>query len=52
MCMLTCLSRVQLCDPVDYSPPGSFVHGNSQGKNTGLSTYVPSFKTLSSLQKL
>ena len=25
------LSRVQLfCDPVDYSPPGSFVHGMSQ----------------------
>ena len=23
-----------LCDPMDYSPPGSSVHGNSPGKNT------------------
>ena len=30
----------QLCptlfDPMDYSPPGSSVHGNSPGKNTGV----------------
>ena len=25
-----------LCDPMDYSPPGSSVHGNSPGKNTVL----------------
>ena len=25
-----------LCDPVDYSPPGSSVHGDSPGKNTGV----------------
>ena len=25
----------RLCDPVDYSPPGSSVHGDSPGKNTG-----------------
>ena len=25
-----------LCDPMDGSPPGSSVHGNSPGKNTGL----------------
>ena len=25
-----------LCDPVDCSPPGSSVHGDSPGKNTGL----------------
>ena len=24
-----------LCDPVDHSPPGSSVHGDSPGKNTG-----------------
>ena len=23
-----------LCDPMDYSPPGSSVHGDSPGKNT------------------
>ena len=26
-----------LCDPMDYSPPGSSVHGDSPGKNTGWS---------------
>ena len=25
-----------LCDPMDCSPPGSSVHGDSSGKNTGL----------------
>ena len=25
-----------LCDPMDCSPPGSSVHGNSPGKNTGV----------------
>ena len=24
-----------LCDPMDYSPPGSSIHGDSPGKNTG-----------------
>ena len=24
------------CDPMDYSPPGSSVHGDSPGKNTGV----------------
>ena len=24
-----------VCDPMDGSPPGSFVHGNSPSKNTG-----------------
>ena len=27
------------CDPVDCSPPGSSVHGISEGKNTGLSCH-------------
>ena len=25
-----------LCDPMDCSPPGSSIHGDSPGKNTGL----------------
>ena len=25
-----------LCDPTDYSPPGSSVHGDFPGKNTGV----------------
>ena len=25
-----------LCDPMDYSPSGSSVHGDSPGKHTGL----------------
>ena len=29
-------SCVQLCDPMDHSPPGSSVHGDSPGKNPGM----------------
>ena len=29
-----------LCDPMDYSPPGSFVHKDSLGKNTGVGCYT------------
>ena len=29
-----------LCDPMDYSPPGSSVHGDSPGKNTGVDCYA------------
>ena len=29
-------SCLTLCDPVDYSPPGSSVHGDSPGKNPGI----------------
>ena len=29
-----------LCDPMDYNPPGSFVHGDSPGKNTGVSCHA------------
>ena len=25
-----------LCNPMDCTPPDSFVHGNSPGKNTGV----------------
>ena len=34
------LSHVQLCDPVDCSPPGSPVHGGSPGKNTGVGCHA------------
>ena len=33
---LVAQSCLTLCDPVDYSPPGSSVHGDSPGKNTGV----------------
>ena len=32
VCAQSCLT---LCDPMDFSPPGSCVHGDSPGKNTG-----------------
>ena len=35
MCLVTQLC-LTLCDPVHCSPPGSFVHGDSPGKNTGV----------------
>ena len=30
------LSRVRLCDPMNYSLPGSSIHGIFPGKNTGV----------------
>ena len=33
-------SHVQLCDPMDCSPPGSSVHGDSPGKNTGMGCHA------------
>ena len=39
LCLVT-----QLCsafyDPMDHSPPGSLVHGNSPGKNTGIGCHT------------
>ena len=35
MCLVT-QSCLTLCDPMDCSPPGSFVHGDSPGKNIGV----------------
>ena len=35
MCLVT-HSRPTLCDPMNCSPPGSSVHGDSPGKNTGM----------------
>ena len=29
-----------LCDPIDYSPPGSSVHGDSPDKNTGVGCHA------------
>ena len=34
------LSRVQLCDPLDCSPPGFSVHGDFPGKNTGVGCHA------------
>ena len=31
---------LNLCDPVDCSPPASSVHGDSPGKNTGVGGYA------------
>ena len=33
----TCLT---LCNPMDYRPPGSSVHGGSPGKNTGVGCHT------------
>ena len=38
--LLCAQSCPTLCDPKDCSPPGSFVHGDSPGKNTGLDCYA------------
>ena len=35
LCLVT-QSCPTLCDPMDCSPPGSSVHGDSPGKNTGV----------------
>ena len=34
------LSHVQLCNPMDYSLPGSSVLGDSSGKNTGVGCHA------------
>ena len=39
--VLSHFSCVQLCDPVDYSPPGSSVHGDSPGQNAGGGCCLP-----------
>ena len=30
----------EFCDPTDYSPPGSCVHGDSPDKNTGVGCHA------------
>ena len=34
------LSCVQPCNPIDCSLPGSSVHGDSRGKNTGVGCHA------------
>ena len=38
--VLSCLVVSISCNPMDCSPPGSFVHGDSPGKNTGLDCHT------------
>ena len=37
-CLVT-QSCLTLCDPMAYSPPGSSVHGDSPGRNTGVGSH-------------
>ena len=39
VCLVT-QSCPAFCDPVDCSPPGSSVHGDSPGKNTGVGCHA------------
>ena len=39
VCLIT-QSRPTLCDPMDCSPAGSSVHGDSPGKSTGVGCYA------------
>ena len=39
LCLIT-QSYPTLCDPMDCSPPGSSVHGDSPGKNTGVGCHA------------
>ena len=45
VCVCVCVQSLQscltLCDPMDCSPPGSSVHGDSPGKNTGVGLPCP-----------
>ena len=38
--VLSCSVVSTLCDPMDCSPPGSSVHGDSPDKNTGVGCYA------------
>ena len=40
VCAKLLQSRPTLCDPMDCSLPGSSVHGNSLGKNTGVGPHA------------
>ena len=44
-CLSTCvccakLLQLSLCNPMDWSPPGFSVHGDSPGKNTGVGCHA------------
>ena len=38
--VLSCSLCLTLCNPMDYSPPGSSVHGDSPGTNTGVGCHA------------
>ena len=40
VCILVTQSGLTLCNPMDYSPPGFCVHGDSPGKDTGVGCHV------------
>ena len=40
MCAKSVKSCPTLSDPMDYSPPGSPVHGESPGKSTGVTCHA------------
>ena len=40
LCCAWLLSHVRLCNLMDCSPPGSSVHGDSPGKNTGVGCHA------------
>ena len=48
---LVAQSCLTLCDPTDCSPPGSFVHGDSPGKNTRVGCH-PLLQGISPTQEL
>ena len=39
-CAVLSHSCPTLCNPMDYSPPGSSIHGDSPGKNTGVGCHA------------
>ena len=45
VCVKSLQSYLTLCDPTDCCPPGSSVHGDSPGKNTGVGA-MPSSRDL------
>ena len=40
MLVLNLFSGVQLCDPMDCSPPSSSIHKDSPGKNAGVGCHA------------
>ena len=40
VCLLSLQLCLTLCDPMDCSPPGSSVYGDSPGKNTGVGCHA------------
>ena len=40
VCTKSLESCLILCDPMDCSPPGSSIHGDSLGKNTGVGCHA------------